>query len=250
MLNVNPRQQTMEENIKWLMTSHQELDSRVFDANHQMLPEIRQKLLMRAQVVIDGCLKDFPWLQVDDIVLYGSLTTYEYQEFSDFDLDIIVSVVKDNGAVQDNSQINLFARKIRDAFLDRQRKYRIAGRQVEVKVVFSIWHDLTQYSVLRNQWLIYPQHKDMSQIDAQKVIVRAQDIVEKIKYMMTDQFEHPNGKYKVDDLQKMQDYYNSICNVFFGSVEDWLTFKLVNYTGYIHRLRSFYTNQLTNILSF
>ncbi len=249
MLNVNPRQQTMEENIKWLMTSHQELDSRVFDANHQMLPEIRQKLLMRAQVVIDGCLKDFPWLQVDDIVLFGSSTTYEYQEFSDLDLEIVVSIVENNGVFKSNKQIFQFIGKVRNAFLDHQRKYRIAGRQVEIKIVLKV-PDLAQYSVLYDKWLIYPQHKDMSQIDAQKVIARAQDIVEKIKYMMTGQFERPNGKYKVDDLQKMQDYYNFVVAVFHGSVEDWLAYKLVNYTGYVHRLRNFYTSQLAKTLSF
>ncbi len=101
-----------------------------------------------------------------------------------------------------------------------------------------------------DKWLIYPQHKDMSQIDAQKVIARAQDIVEKIKYMMTGQFERPNGKYKVDDLQKMQDYYNFVVAAFHGSVEDWLAYKLVNYTGYVHRLRNFYTSQLAKTLSF
>lgn len=249
MLNVNPRQLSMEENIKWLMTSHQELDSRVFDTNQKMLPEIRRRLLFRAQIFIDNSVKNFPWLQVDDIFLGGSSVTYSYQEFSDLDLFVLVSINKNSDAFQSIDQLDYFAKKVCCRFGKQKLKFGLDQRQVEIKAVFKSMN-LPTYSILRDEWVIELTRHVMDNINTDEILAKANDIVNKIKYMCTDQFERPNGKYSIEDIKQMQSYYNSLLRMLDSSTEEWLTVKLVNYTGWLHRLSRFYTSELAKTLSF
>lgn len=249
MLNVNPRQLNMEENIKWLMTAHQELDNRVFNTNQKMLPEIRRRLLFRAQIFIDNSVKNFPWLQVDDIFLGGSAATYSYQEFSDLDLFVLVSNNKDSEAFSSAEQIGCFAPKVSYRFGKQKLKFDLEQRQVEIKAIFKALN-VPSYSLLRDEWVTKPTRQIMDNINTDEILAKAQDIVSKIKYMRTDQFERPNGKYSIEDIKQIESYFNSLLKMPQHNTEEWLIYKLVSYTGELHRLRNFYTSQLAKTLSF
>ena len=65
------------------------LNPKIFDSSQHMYSEIRTRLLMIADDFFDTL--EVGWVDIDDIVLTGSLANYNWSKFSDVDLHILVN---------------------------------------------------------------------------------------------------------------------------------------------------------------
>ena len=65
-----------------------ELNPKIFDREQQMYNDVRTRLLMIADDFFETL--DIGWVEIDDIILTGSLANYNWSKFSDVDLHILI----------------------------------------------------------------------------------------------------------------------------------------------------------------
>lgn len=127
------------------ITHHQELNSALWD-NNQLRKDVRYKLLEIAKHFAEFLKVEK--LQLKDITISGSNAGYNYSEFSDIDLHLVVEGAKD--------QEELFAAKKNQYNFTYDIK--LNGVPVELYVQDSkqSHHSAGIYSVLDNKWISEP----------------------------------------------------------------------------------------------
>src|SRR5699024_2867010 len=77
---------------------NQSLNDKIFDENNQMIPEIRESLLeVSDEFLMTVCDNSEICLDPVDIILVGSNASYNYTEYSDIDLHLVVNFDMING---------------------------------------------------------------------------------------------------------------------------------------------------------
>ena len=66
-----------------------ELNPKIFDETQHMYEDVRRRLLMIADDFFETL--NVGWVDIDDIILTGSLSNYNWSKFSDVDLHILVN---------------------------------------------------------------------------------------------------------------------------------------------------------------
>ena len=69
-----------------------ELNPKVWDEDGYLNSRVRLRLLDIADAFVDTL--DVDWVEIDDIILTGSLANYNWSKFSDFDVHIIIDFKK------------------------------------------------------------------------------------------------------------------------------------------------------------
>ena len=82
------------------------LNPKIFDSEQHMYGDVRTRMLMIADDFFETL--DIGWVEIDDIILTGSLANYNWSKFSDVDLHILV----DFDEVDENVKINFDLSKI------------------------------------------------------------------------------------------------------------------------------------------
>ncbi len=135
-------------------------------------PEIRKALLDIVDDYIDFIDMD---LDIDDITLTGSLSNFNWSEFSDVDLHILVDF---------NDKPSLFKK-----YLDSRRMIWNSLRDITIKDfdVEIYVQDVNEphfatgvYSVLYNDWIVEPVKEEDVIIDTKKILDKAKYWMEKI----------------------------------------------------------------------
>ena len=156
------------------------LNPKIFDREQQMYKEIRTRLLMIADDFFETL--DIGWVNIDDIILTGSLANYNWSRFSDVDLHILVNYED----VDDNVEL------VREYFMSKKNLWNekhnitIKGYDVELYVQDTDESHVSTgvYSVMWNEWLIKPK-KDNYEIDAKKVEQKANTIIDTINHLVS-----------------------------------------------------------------
>lgn len=162
-----------------------ELNSKVWEGDKSMKPEIREKLLTISQDFYNSTSLN---TEIDDITLTGSLANYNWSDkYSDFDLHILI----DFNEVNDDIKL---VKKFTDAAKNVWNKSHdifIEGFEVEVYIqdINEKHNSSGVYSVLNDKWNIEPVKVDF--------IPDEIDIKDKAKGMMM----------LIDDLEKEIDEY-------------------------------------------
>jgi len=130
---------------------HEGLEPRIWH-HEELRPEIRKKLLKIAQDFIDNLPVE---VDIEDVTLTGSLANYNWSNYSDVDLHIIVDFL----SIDEN-------RALIKSFFDNARmrwnnKHQITmkGYDVEIYVEDAREQHLSSgvYSLLNNEWIKRPQ---------------------------------------------------------------------------------------------
>ncbi len=208
----------------------------------KLRPEVRQRLLKVAEIFLDYIDID---IYVHDIILIGSLTGYNWSEFSDFDVHILYDF-NDAGK---NSELYKELFHLKKTVFNAKHDISIKGFEVEVFV-----QDLNEketsvgsYSVLNDSWIRFPQKEDFK-VDKKKIKEKAQqwmDIIDGVLENAEDEdlndaiqlvkkYRDKLRKYRTCGLKKEGEY----------SYEN-LTFKLLRRNGYISKLEDF-KNKITD----
>lgn len=165
------------------------LNPKIFDSKHRMYPEVRSRMLMIADDFFETL--DIGWVDIDDIILTGSLANYNWSKFSDVDLHILLKfeeVDENVDLVREyfNSKKNLWNEK---------HNITIKGYDVELYVQDTEEPHVSSgvYSVLWDGWVVKPE-KGEKIIDSKKVSQKVNSIVDSIKHIYNVYLEEEYDK--------------------------------------------------------
>ena len=166
------------------------LNPKIFDREQEMYRDVRTRLLMIADDFFETL--DIGWVEIDDIILTGSLANYNWSRFSDVDIHILVKYEE----VDDNVEL------VREYFMSKKNLWNekhnitIKGYDVELYVQDTEEPHVSSgvYSILWDDWVVKPE-KGNYKIDSKKVEQKVNTIV--------DTINHLGNLYKGGDYDKV-----------------------------------------------
>ena len=159
-----------------------------------MVPKVRKALERIAEEFVNYLGDD---VFVEDVVLTGSLSNYNWSEFSDFDLHIIVDM--DEYGDDDELYKELF--NLKKQLFNDKHNIKIFGYDVELYAQDSEEPHISSgvYSVMNNKWINIPKKMNL-EIDKKVLEDKIQNWVEKIDTAVengnVDVLESLRGKLK------------------------------------------------------
>jgi hypothetical protein len=196
-----------------------------------MIPSVRDKLLELSDNFIEFLGVDF---FTHDVVLTGSLANFNWSEFSDIDLHIIIDY-------EDTGHDNVLLKEFFDAkrgVWNALHDIKIKNYEVEIYV-----QDVTEkhissgvYSVLNNEWIIQPQN-EKKEIDDRKIIEKGEEYANIIDDLISKKENHDDIRTDVDNVKKKIKRFRQSGLDRGGEYSyENLTFKLLRRNGYIKKL--------------
>lgn len=228
------------------------LSNKIWDNKNVLNPKIRKKLLEITNEYVDFIGIDF---FVHDVLFTGSLANYNWSEFSDVDLHILIDMDEFD---EDQNKDSVILHNIVKEFFDAKEKVwkskhniKIKGYDVELYI-----QDVNQehvssgvYSVLNDKWIIKPE-KTLRKIDEKKILEKGEEYGKKIDELVK---KHNSNK---DISQEVKDLYKKIKNFRQSGLESGgeysyenLTFKLLRRNGYIEKILNLRTSVTNKKLS-
>jgi predicted nucleotidyltransferase len=195
-----------------------------------MRPEIRKKLLEISDEFVETFGVEF---FVHDIVLTGSIANYNWSNFSDIDLHIIIDF-KESKYNSDLVKEFFDAKK---NVWNEKHEIVIKGYDVELYVqdVDEPHVSSGVYSVLHNKWEIEPK-QEKANIDDNKILGKAEYYAKKIDSIVNSG-ENENILPSIEKLRgKIKEFRQ--CGLETGGEYSYenLVFKLLRRNGYIEKL--------------
>ncbi len=143
--------------IKTMMQHNDVLSPLFFDTDKIMLPHIRKKMLDMVSIIKNHYISFFPNIEIEDIILTGSLCSYIYTSTSDIDLFILFKNISDNNVFNFFTKIG--------TYINRNIKPKIYNHAIDFGITYSEkYYNMDEhkldgyntYSILNNRWHIEP----------------------------------------------------------------------------------------------
>ncbi len=228
-----------------MLEQKETLNPKIWSDEDKLHFEVRKSMLHNAYEFIKS-LK-IEKLKMVDITLTGSLANYNWNDFSDIDIHILMDFTQISNNVEFVSE---FFRTKKSLWNDKY-PITIKGYDVEIYVQdINEPHTSTGvYSILYDKWNSKPI-KEMVTIDINNVREKTFDFIDIIESV--DKIDDPNEKLKIIDKikEKIKKYrqagLDSELSVF--STEN-LVFKLLRNYGYLDKLTEYKDNIIKNKLT-
>jgi len=218
-----------------------DLSSDIFnkDGNsYMMIESIRNKLLNVASVFIDYLGIDF---FVYDVILTGSLANYNWCEYSDVDLHILLNFNEIG-----NSETNTpkYMAIIKEFFSSKKdnwnRTHNIKVKKYDVEIYVQ---DIDEkhvssgvFSVLNNKWLVEPTPGKQG-IDDDLILTKGEEYISTIDDLIKKDDDGVDVTTDIDNLKKKLKKFRQSGLESGGEFSyENLTFKLLRRNGYIGKL--------------
>ena len=224
------------------------LNSKIWQPNHQIKPKVRQKLLKIADDFIKKL--DLPDSSaVKDITFTGSLANFNWSEFSDVDLHLIVEF----GMVDENIDLvkEYFAAK--QTNWNRSHNIKMYGHEVEIYVEQAGEPHVSTgvYSVQNNRWIVTP-FRSNPRIDYETINKKAICLMTEID-KACDLFCNRMYSETISYAEKMKEKLRKFrrAGLYNGgqfSVEN-LTFKVLRRNGYLKKLSDLLIESYDRLMS-
>ena len=197
--------------------------------------EVREDLLKIAQ---DFYGSTDLQADVDDIILTGSLSNYNWSEkYSDYDLHILINFTQVNESVE---LVKKYADSVKKIWNDAH-DIKIKGYEVEVYIQdVSEPHTSTGvFSLLNNKWKVKPERVEFEP-DEDMIEEKGKSVM-----MLVDDLEEEVDKDKYESfLEKLQKVWDKVKNYRKSGLESEggelslgnLVFKLLRRNGYIEKI--------------
>jgi hypothetical protein len=211
------------------------LNPEVWTEENKLKPEIRKQLLTLANDFFDTL--EVGDLEIDDIILTGSLSNYNWSKYSDIDLHILVDF-KD---LDENVEL------VRDYFNAKKGIWNdahdIRVHDFDVEMYVQDTHEehaaTAVYSILNDKWNKEPKSLEDIEIDEKQVEKKAEDLMKRI-----DNIEHKyNNEYYeevVEDVTKLKEKIRRFRKCGLEDSGEFspenLAFKALRRNGYLERL--------------
>lgn len=226
------------------------LSNKIWDNENTLNPKIRKKLLEITDAFVEFIGVEF---FIHDIIFTGSLANYNWSEFSDIDLHILVDM--DEFADKGKSDVG-FHTMMKEFFdskkniWNEKHNIKIKGYDVELYVQ-DVNEEHTSsgvYSILNNKWLVTPESTKES-IDEKQIIKKGEEYAKQIDKLIDDS-KSKNVTKQVDDLRdKIKKFRKSGLETGGEYSYENLTFKLLRRNGYIEKLLNLKTSLTDKKLS-
>jgi predicted nucleotidyltransferase len=197
--------------------------------NATMIPKVRKGLEKIADEFIEYLGEN---VFVEDVVLTGSLANYNWSEFSDFDLHIVVDMSQYEGDADLYKELFNLKKQV---FNDKH-DIKIFGYDVELYAQDSkeVHYSSGVYSVMNNSWDNKPK-KAKSEIDKEVLKKKIEHWVEKIDKTIESQDE--DGPEPLNTIkEKLKDYRKSGLEKEGELSYENLVFKFLRRSGHIEKL--------------
>jgi hypothetical protein len=171
---------------------------------------------------------------IHDIVLTGSLANYNWSNFSDVDLHIVIDYTESKY----NSEILKEFFDAKKNIWNEKHNIVIKGYDVELYVQDVNEEHVSSgvYSILHNKWIIEPEQKNPN-IDDRMILQKGEEYMKKIDNIIE------KGKKGVDVLNDIENIRSKIKSFRQSGLDSGgeysyenLTFKLLRRNGYIGKL--------------
>ena len=181
-----------------------ELNSKVWDEDGYLNSRVRLRLLDIADAFVDTL--DIDWVEIDDIILTGSLANYNWSKFSDFDVHIIIDFKK----VDERSDFvsNYFNSK-KKIWNNEHDSLKIYGFPVELYVQDKNEEHTSSgiYSLEKNEWIKKPEKETFENIKLNKKFIKqkSQDFIDAIE-SLSNKIEKEDDEHKLEVLSRKVKY--------------------------------------------
>ena len=205
-----------------------------------MLSNIRKTLLKIADDFITSLGVEF---FIHDVVLTGSLANYNWSEYSDVDLHILIDFK------ESNNNLNLlkeFFEAKRDVW-NKKHDIKIKNHDVEIYVQDVDEPHISSgvYSILHNKWLVVPK-KETPNIDDSMIIEKGEEYASDIDDLVSKSEKGDDVRKQLKDIKdKIKKFRQSGLDKGGEYSYENLTFKLLRRNGYIEKLLNLKT-QITD----
>ena len=207
-----------------------ELSPQIFEDN-KMREEIRKKLLEISDDFVETLgVKFF----IHDVVLTGSLANYNWSDFSDVDLHILVDFKESKY----NSDILKEFFDAKKNVWNEKHDIIIKGYDVELYIQDVNEEHISSgvYSVLNDEWIVKPK-KDKPNIDDRQILSKAEGFARKIDKLISQNDNVSTVLGKIEDLRKkLKEFRQAGLDTGGEYSYENLTFKLLRRNGYIEKL--------------
>lgn len=231
-------------NLRSILTSFKikdELNPKFWEKvgnSYILTDKVRNRLLEIANDFIESLEVD---VVISDIVMTGSLANYNWSDYSDVDIHLMVDYDQFNEKEKDLYDDLFYLKK---SIYNKNHDITIYGYDVEVYIeddsVIEKPKDIGIYSIVLNEWLVKPKKEDMEinysriQSKAKKWMKIIDGVVENTEdgdiesaKKLIKKYSDKLNKYRVCGLQKGGEYS-----------DENLVFKVLRRNGYLEKIRS------------
>jgi len=207
-----------------------ELNPKVWTADNELKPEVRQVLLDIANSYFESL--DLKGLTVKDIYFTGSLANYGWTDGSDIDLHLIV----DYGELSDVGFLEDYLYLKKKNWIDKHN-ISIYGFEVEpfAKDEEAEHNYKAIYSVLNNDWVVAPK-KDKPTIDFETVKEKSASIMNDIDRIIDIKSDEKRFK----ESEKLKNKLGGLRNIGLSQEGEYsnenLIYKTLRRAGYLDKL--------------
>lgn len=215
------------------------LNSKIWNENNKLKSDIREKLLEISKIFLKKI--ETP-IEIRQILLTGSLASYQWRPTSDFDLHIIVDII-DEECIETADDYFKSKSKIfnteHDIFL---KGYKV---EINIKTEETLLEGKGVYDILTEEWIAYPK-KATRMMEDPKVL----EIAEKIKYEIDAAI---NNKAGIETLKNIRNKLRNLRSEGLKEGGEYsvgnLAFKKLRHDEYIKKLYDYKTEVLNKSLS-
>ena len=195
-----------------------------------MLPKVHKGLMRISEEFIEYLGDE---VFVEDIVLTGSLANFNWSEFSDFDLHIIVDLQQ----YEDEAELYKELFNLKKQVFNDKHDIKIFGYDVELYVQDSEEpHFATGvYSIMNDEWVTKPK-KFKNEIDKSVLEKKIKNWTEKIDKALDTENPEDNAELIDSIKEKIKDYRKSGLEQEGELSYENLVFKFLRRSGHIEKL--------------
>jgi predicted nucleotidyltransferase len=151
------------------------LNPKIFDKDQHMYVDVKRRLLMIADDFFETL--NVGWVDINDIILTGSLANFNWSKFSDVDLHILV----DFGEVDENEELVKEYFNSKKNLWNEKHDITIKGYDVELYMQDTEEPHVSSgvYSILWDGWVVQPD-STKKEIDPKKVELKVNSVIDAI----------------------------------------------------------------------
>lgn len=163
------------------------LNPKIFDKDQHMYSEIRRRLLMIADDFFETLKID--WVDIQDVILTGSLANFNWSKFSDVDLHILINFDE----VDENEELVKEYLNSKKNLWNETHDITIKGYDVELYMQDTEEPHVSSgvYSILWDGWVVRPD-STKKEIDSKKVEQKVNSIIDSVEEIY---FMYKSGEY-------------------------------------------------------
>lgn len=176
-------------------------------------------------------------LKIKDIILTGSIANYNWNQYSDIDLHVLLDFNEIPDEYMEAFKDYFNAKK---EIWNKTHNIMIVGHEVEVYIqdINEPHHSTGVYSVINDQWLKEPEIKKQD-INYDDVISRTEDFIEQINKLseLIGKKDYQKAKTGVDNLRnKIKKYRQAGLEAEGEYSTENMVFKMLRNQGYLEQL--------------